>query len=138
MKRKQAWVFITVLAVLLPLAAACGRTSPSFEKNEDGYIDISAEQLAEMMENKDFVLVNTHIPFEGDIPGTDLSIPFDEIAQQLDELPAKDERIVLYCRSSSMSTSAAKELAALGYTNVLELNGGMRAWTSAGHDLASQ
>ena len=135
MKRKQVWVFIAVLAALLPLVAACGRASPSFEKNKNGYVDISAEQLAEMMENKDFALVNTHVPFEGDIPETDLSIPFDKIAQRLDELPGKDERIVVYCRSGGMSTSAAKELAALGYTNVMELNGGMRAWTSAGHDL---
>ncbi len=36
-----------------------------------------------MLEDKNFPLVNTHIPFEGDIPGIDLSIPYNEIDQNL-------------------------------------------------------
>jgi len=32
-----------------------------------------------MIENKDFLLINVHIPLEGNIPRTDLEIPFDDI-----------------------------------------------------------
>jgi len=143
MKRKT-WLFATLMALGL-LVAACGAgpskagplggTVKNLAKNADGYTDISVRQLADLLKKKDFVLVNVHVPYESELPQTDLFVPYDQIAQNLDKLPAKDAAIVLYCRSGSMSTSAAKELAALGYTNVLEVDGGFNAWRAAGYEL---
>ena len=97
------------------------------------YTDISVQELQAMLKNKDFVFVNVHIPFEGDLPNTDVSIPYNEIEQHLPELPAdKDAKIVLYCRSDRMSTIASETLVNLGYTNVWNLDGGMAAWEQAG------
>lgn len=97
------------------------------------YRDISVPELQEMLQNKDFTFVNVHIPFEGDIPDTDLSIPFDEIESHLDELPAdKNDKIVLYCRSDRMSGIAAETLVSLGYTNIWNLDGGFNAWEAEG------
>jgi len=106
--------------------------------NSDGYMDISAEQLAQMLEQKSFTLVNVHIPYTGELPDTDIMIPFDQITEHLAELPAKDAPIVLYCRSGSMSTQAAKDLVALGYTNIFELDGGFNGWQAAGHPLLNK
>lgn len=145
---RTRWTVVGFLAVLALLVAACGPgsstsedttgTTGGFAKNADGYTDITVEQLAGMMEAKDFTLVNTHIPYEGEIPDTDLFIPFDQVSDYTDQLPDKDAQIVLYCRSGSMSTSAAKELAALGYTNVLEVDGGFNAWKAAGYELLDE
>ncbi|MFZ5815766.1 MAG: rhodanese-like domain-containing protein [Bacillota bacterium] len=101
-----------------------------------GYYEWSPSGLRAAMQRKDFTLVNVHIPFEGRIPGTDLEIPYDQIAGALDQLPpAKDAPIVLYCRSGRMSEIAARQLANLGYSRVIHLRGGMVAWEELGYPL---
>ena len=103
------------------------------------YRDIIVPELQAMLANKDFPLINVHVPYAGDIPGTDLSIRYDEIANNLDKLPAdKSAPIVLYCRTGPMSTRAAEELVALGYTNVYNLVGGFNAWVEAGLPLVTE
>jgi rhodanese-related sulfurtransferase len=146
MRRRIALSGIAFVVLAL-LVAACGSatepgdaaaTEDGFAKNADSYTDITVEQLAEMMPDKDFTLVNVHIPYEGEIPETDLFIPFDEVAENVNQLPDKDAPIVLYCRSGSMSTTAAKTLVDLGYTNILEVDGGFNAWKSAGNELLDE
>ena len=128
--RRAMWLAVVLIAALA--LGACGQAD---SQDADGYADISVDQLAGMMKNKDFTLVNVHIPYEGEIPDTDLFIPYDEIQDHLDELPARHETIVLYCRSGSMSTTAAEVLVDKGYTNIMELDGGFNAWEAQGHEL---
>jgi rhodanese-related sulfurtransferase len=105
------------------------------ESGGKGFADITVDQLAEMLEKEEFTLVNVHIPYEGEIPQTDLHIPFDEIADHTAELPDKEASVVLYCMTGPMSETAAEALVSLGYTKVKEVDGGMRAWEAAGHEL---
>ncbi len=133
MIKRQIWVAAMILAVLTLLVPACSQSATT-----DGYTNITVEQLAEMLADKDFALVNVHIPYEGEIPQTDLFIPFDEIANHLDELADKNASIVLYCLGDSMSTLAAETLVSQGYTNVMVVDGGMSAWAAAGYELLRQ
>ena len=131
MKKSKFAVFSLFILALASCAPQTnnGGSSPPYE-------DISVETLAAMMEERrdSFLLIDTHVPDEGDIPGTDLSIPFNKITENLDQLPAdKDAEIVLYCRSDNMSRTAAENLARLGYTNLKNLDGGFNAWRDAGY-----
>jgi phage shock protein E len=132
--RQTGFPIIVALASVGTIAVVDGVyaaevTAPSFQT-------ITSAQLATMLEDKNFAFINVHIPYEGEIAPTDAFIPFDEIGAKLDLLPAdKDAAIVLYCRSGRMSEIAANELAALGYSNVSHLAGGMVDWEKTGHAL---
>ena len=150
--KKTRLLLIVLLALAAVALVACGggETAPA-EVNVDeetqtvpvagggSYTDVSVEGLAALMAEEEFPLINVHIPYEGEIEGTDLFIPFNEIEQYVDQLPAdKDARIVLYCRSGSMSGQAAQTLVNLGYTDVWNLDGGMIAWRNSGRTLLDQ
>ena len=110
--------------------------NPNHGAKKSGVHNISVEQLKKMMKNKDFTLVNVHIPYAGEIPDTDVFIPFNEIEKEKNKLPAdKNSKIVLYCRSGNMSAIASKTLVDMGYTSVYDVTGGMRAWKSTGYQL---
>ena len=105
------------------------------------YTNINSQELNTMLKSRDFVFVNVHIPFAGNIPDTDLSIPYNQITEppNLAQLPTdKNAKIVLYCRSGRMSQIAAEELISLGYTNIWNLKDGMVEWEQAGYELETK
>jgi rhodanese-related sulfurtransferase len=134
-----------LILVLLSAALLVGCQSKSADPTgqkvivDDGsYTRISPDELNTMLEDKDFVLINVHIPFAGNIANTDLSIPYDQIAESsyLSQLPAdRNAKIVLYCRSGRMSAIAAEALVSLGYINIWDLGGGMVEWEQTGYEL---
>ena len=60
----------------------------------------------------------------------------DRIALEAEtRLPRKDVPIVLYDSGEGLVASAADQLAALGYGNVRQLDGGIDGWRRAGYEL---
>lgn len=49
-----------------------------------------------------------------------------------------DEEIVLYCGGGYRSALSADNLQKMGYTNVLSMAGGMRAWREAGYAIEKE
>ncbi len=140
--RPGPWLvlLIAALAATSGLAAAqtagspVGATQRVLVEGGGAYTDVSPAGLASMLKAKQFPLINVHIPYEGEIEGTDRFIPFDQVEANLARLPAdKGVRIVLYCRSGHMSAIAARALVKRGYTDVWNLDGGMIAWAQAGN-----
>lgn len=138
---------IILLSIFLMVLLAACQSKPTEIAGDkitvDGgtYTSVNADELNAMLKNKDFVFINVHIPFAGNIDGTDLSIAYDQITDpgNLAQLPVdKNAKIVLYCRSGRMSAIAAEALIKQGYTNILDLAGGMVAWEEAGYELEQQ
>ena len=86
-----------------------GAEAKALMDSESGYIILDAREQ--------------HEYDEGHIPGAIL-IPYGEIADRAEnELPDKEQLILVYCRSGRRSKIAAEELVKLGYTNVKEFGG---------------
>jgi len=139
----KRFLMIGTIILLAMILIACGNTiltqkagPQQVQVNGGSYWDITPAQLSSMLEHKDFLLVNVHIPYEGEIPQTDLFVPYNEIEENLSKFPKDmDAKIVLYCRSGSMSAIAARELVKLGFTSVSNLTGGMVEWEKQGYEL---
>lgn len=97
---------------------------------------VAPGEFAAVVGDEDVVTVNVHVPDEGSIPGTDAAIPFDQITARVAELPKeRSTPLAVYCRTGQMSAEAVQTLGDLGYTDVVELRGGMEAWTADGREL---
>jgi rhodanese-related sulfurtransferase len=138
-RRQAVGVALTTFGVLA--LTACGAdgsapqsSAPVGQTSAARLVD--PDEFAATVAQTGRVTINVHVPFEGEIAGTDLSIPYDQIDAHGGRLPAdRSTGLAIYCRSGPMSTIAAETLHNLGYTDVVELRGGMRAWQADGHPL---
>ena len=125
-------------AIILTACQSKSVTGETIAVAGGSYQNITPRELNTILKDKDFVFVNVHIPFAGNISNTDLSISYDQVSipENLAQLPTdKAAKIVLYCRSGRMSEIAATELVSRGYTNIWNLDGGMVAWEQAGYEI---
>lgn len=93
---------------------------------------VDPSTFARRLADPDTFVVNVHVPYEGEIEGTDAFIPYDQIAGDDRLPPDSDTEILLYCRSGRMSASVSRALEDAGYTNIVDLDGGMVAWEAGG------
>ena len=113
---------IALLTFTLPFGCvACS------DSGSASYDQISGAEAKALMDSESgYVIIDARTQEEydqGHIPGAIL-IPEYEIADRAEnELPDKDQLILVYCRSGRRSKIAAEELVKLGYTNVKEFGG---------------
>ncbi len=104
-----------------------------FSGMPDNFYATSAANLnTALVENPPF-LVDVREPSEvadGYIAGA-INIPVRDLFKNLDKLPALDQPIVIYCASGHRGGLAAAALRLLGYTDVVNLGGGLGAWKKA-------
>ncbi len=86
-----------------------------------------------LVENPPFIVdvrEASEVAENGYITGA-INIPVRELLKNLDKLPAQDQKIVVYCASGHRAALATAALRLLGYTDVVNLAGGMNGWLKA-------
>jgi rhodanese-related sulfurtransferase len=149
MSNKRALLLVIVLALAI---AAC---SPSAEKERDEspaaatntpataagvYQTLTIDAFADILANHadDYTIINVHIPYEGEIEGSDANVAYNDLDALTAALPDKNAPIILYCRSGNMSRQASQALLERGYTQVWDVLGGMIAWQESGRELVNR
>ena len=119
--------YIFSLLLTLLILSGCSSYAP-----KNNYQQISMKEAVSIMETEDnYIILDVRTKEEYQekhIPG-EVNLPNEPIGTgDIPELPAKEQLILVYCRSGNRSKQAAKKLAALGYTNIIEI-GGINDWT---------
>ncbi|MFB6259614.1 MAG: rhodanese-like domain-containing protein [Thiohalorhabdaceae bacterium] len=137
---------VLLLLLLLPFPAAAGPAAnvQSWLVEARGQVpQLTTDKLKDLIDSdRDFVLVDVRLPEERREQGR--LAPFREVAiprgylefRAPDKLADTDARIIVYCGSGKRSLLAARTLQRLGYTNVSNYAGGLKAWKNAGHEVA--
>lgn len=127
---------LRVVIMLFALVLLWYSSSDGWSMDKKAYKNISVDQFVKILDQKDFTLINVHIPYQGEIARTDLLIPFNKIDRYENQLPDdKDAKIVVYCMMGPMGRIAAEKLVSMGYSQVIHLQGGMKAWQRVGKKL---
>ena len=118
-----------LIPFLLSLLLLAGCAAPV--DSEASYQQISMDEAIAIMESEsDYIILDVrtteefadkHIPDAINIPNETIG------AEDIPELPEKDQLILVYCRSGNRSKQASDKLVGLGYTNIVEF-GGINDW----------
>lgn len=120
----------TIIPLMMIFAlGAAGFAAP--HAGASGYHQITAQEAIDMMASEEnYIILDVRTPAEyesGHIPGA-INLANETIfSSNIPELPDKDQRIFVYCRSGNRSKQAAAKLVKLGYTNIVEF-GGIGMW----------
>ncbi len=139
-KRNVAAVTLALLMALLafPFFASGKEMSRQqlYEAAKASITTISTAKADDIYKKGGALFLDVREPNEynsGHIPGA-VNIPLGVVEKKIGKTFAdKDAVILVYCRTGHRSTIATSELKKLGFTHLLNIDGGMQAWTKAGY-----
>ena len=99
---------------------------------------VGVEEVHDALERGEAVtVVDVREPDEweaGHVPGAKL-LPRGLLEYKAaEELPDKNARVVVHCALGGRGALAAKSLKEMGYTNVANMDGGVKAWRGKGYE----
>jgi rhodanese-related sulfurtransferase len=138
MKRKSFMKLSAVFFILFILTGCLSGQSDGSQEESDESAVVSSDVFSfneAWMDSEDALLLDVRTDGEyadGHIPGSYL-IPVQELEQRLDEISQyRNGKVFVYCRSGNRSMTAASILEENGFTDIVNLSGGIRDWQAAG------
>ncbi|WP_153732060.1 rhodanese-like domain-containing protein [Sporosarcina obsidiansis] len=115
----MSWIFIALLVGIL-----VWRMKPA-----KGIRTMSTDELKNILKDKkiQFVDVRTPAEYKGNHIKEFQNIPLHVLNNKISSLK-KDQEVVVICQSGMRSSKAAGQLKKAGFTNVINVRGGMSAW----------
>jgi rhodanese-related sulfurtransferase len=94
-----------------------------------GIRNINTTELKAELKNKDkqFIDVRTPNEFKGNHIKEFKNIPLYDLQKKASEL-SKDKEVFVICQSGMRSSKASKVMKKMGFKNITNVKGGMRAW----------
>jgi rhodanese-related sulfurtransferase len=100
---------------------------------DQGFYSTSSAKVNEMLAENPPFIVDVREPAEveaGYIEGS-INIPIRDLLKNLDKLPAQDQKIIITCASGHRGALGMMALRLLGYTDVVNIGGGINGWKKA-------
>ena len=134
-KNRILGIFIITLSLL---SCAQNKTEDKVSGNET-VVDLDAQSFFNEIQGKEIQLVDVRTLGEynsGHIQNA-LLIDFynPEFYNEMNDTLDKEKPVYVYCRSGNRSGKAAKELEKLGFSKIIDLDGGINSWTRQGLSL---
>ena len=123
---KIIYVILIIAVIIVSAIILLNRTDKNIPK-ESIIKYVSMDEIGQIMnKNKDYIILDVRTIEEyneGHIPNA-ICIPNQTIgSNEINELPNKEQLILIYCRSGNRSKQAAEKLKNLGYANLVEFGG---------------
>jgi len=129
-------LILPLILAIFWLTVGCSQQSDEAKQHEKGIVQLEAAAFKSMFSEKPGTVLDVRTNQE-------VSTGMIESAQHINVLDAdfetkvkdldKTKPVYVYCKSGGRSNRAAKQMQALGFEQIYDLQGGMTAWKAAGY-----
>ena len=123
-----------LLIVLIAFAAACSSAPPVADVPQPSPIrQVTAEVAKSEMASKPVIFIDVRTPeeFKAERVANSINIPLDKLDAEIASLD-KTKPVYIICETGRRSLMATKNFEKAGFSDVVDVQGGISAWKKAG------
>ena len=142
MRRRMTYVLPVALVLALAIGG-CAKKAPApmtaemlVAEAKANVFEKSVSECKALLDEGGYLFLDCREPKEykmGHVPGA-VNIPRGLLEFKVaNQIPEKDTKIIMYCKSGGRGCLASCTLCRMGYKNVVNMGGGWLAWEKAGY-----